>query len=112
MRPLPRPICRSGTAPLLGADATDDKLEPLRRGLSVDDEELRPAKVKRVGPREVTVTITEGKNHQVKRMLGAVGLPVLSLHREAIGGLELDLPEGGYREVPPEELEEKLRFRG
>lgn len=94
----------------LGADATEEKLAPLRRSMTLDGDEVRPAKVRLRGPREVEVSITEGKNHQVKRMLGAVGLPVLHLHREAIGELELDLEVGGWRELSDEELRTALRF--
>ena len=48
---------------------------------------------------QVELTLTEGRNHQVKRMLAAVGLPVLALHREAVGALVLDVPEGSMREA-------------
>lgn len=54
----------------------------------------------------VEITVTEGKYHQVKRMFEAVGRKVLSLHREAIGGVSLDqsLAPGAFRELTPEEL--------
>lgn len=53
------------------------------------------------------LTIREGKKHQVKRMLKAVGCYVVYLKRIRIGALELDesLPRGGYRKLTPEELE-------
>lgn len=52
------------------------------------------------------LTIKEGKKHQVKRMLKAVGCYVVYLKRIRIGGLALDeaLPRGGYRKLTPEEL--------
>jgi 23S rRNA pseudouridine2605 synthase/16S rRNA pseudouridine516 synthase len=56
------------------------------------------------------VTVTEGRHHQVKRMLGAVGLPVRALHREAVGGVELDVPEGTFRLLTPEEISQGLRY--
>jgi 16S rRNA U516 pseudouridylate synthase RsuA-like enzyme len=63
------------------------------------------------GPKEVELVLTEGRHHQVKRMLGALGLPVLTLHREAVGKLVLDLPEpGSWRELTPEELKGGLGF--
>jgi pseudouridine synthase len=46
---------------------------------------------------EVEVVLTEGRFHQVKHLLGGVGLPVLALHREAVGGLVLDLAVGEAR---------------
>jgi len=53
----------------------------------------------------VRITIHEGRYHQVKRMMEAVGHPVISLHRERFGPLSLgDLPEGSWRVLTPEEL--------
>ncbi|MGC4122134.1 MAG: pseudouridine synthase [Myxococcales bacterium] len=89
---------------------TDEKLAPLRRGLKLDDGEARPAKAKLRGEHQVALTLTEGRFHQVKRMLSAVGLPVRALHREAIGELDLDLPEGGCRLLTEEEVARKLKF--
>lgn len=51
------------------------------------------------------ITLTEGKNRQVRRMCAAVGLPVLRLVRVRIGGLELgDLPPGAVQEIGRTEL--------
>ncbi|WP_197675355.1 pseudouridine synthase [Murdochiella vaginalis] len=56
----------------------------------------------------VSVTITEGKYHQVKRMFAAGNRKVLSLHRHRMGPLVLDadLPEGEYRPLREEEIEQ------
>ena len=43
-------------------------------------------------------------------MLGAVGLPVRALHREAVGGVELDIPEGSFRLLTDTEVSEGLRY--
>lgn len=95
----------------VGAGVTDEKLAPLRRGVRIDDGELtRPAKAKVRGADAVELVLTEGRFHQVKRMLNAVGLPTLALHREAVGQLELDVPEGQVRELADEEVEAKLGF--
>jgi 23S rRNA pseudouridine2605 synthase/16S rRNA pseudouridine516 synthase len=48
--------------------------------------------------------LTEGKFHQVKRMLGAVGLPTLELHREAVGELVLDVEVSTLRELTFDEI--------
>lgn len=55
---------------------------------------------------EVSLTIVEGKFHQVKRMFTAVGKRVLTLHRESMGGLRLDkeLRPGEYRRLTEAEL--------
>lgn len=88
----------------------DAKLEPLRRGIDLHDGPARPARARVRGERGVELTLTEGRNHQVKRMLGAVGLPVTALHREAVGELELDVPEGAWRLLSQDEVRLKLGF--
>jgi pseudouridine synthase len=83
----------------------DAALESLRRGLDIGKgERTRPALVDLVrgAPVEIRLrlTIQEGKNRQVRRMLAAVGLSVLSLSRTAIGGFKLgDLPAGSHRSL-------------
>ncbi len=95
----------------VGAKVIDAKLEPLRRGVKLDDgETVRPAKARPRGEDAVELVLTEGKFHQVKRMLNVVGLPTLELHREAVGDLELDVPVGAYRELSDEEVKTKLNF--
>lgn len=95
----------------VGAKVNDAKLEPLRRGVKLDDGELtRPAKAKARGDDSVELVLTEGRFHQVKRMLNVVGLPTLALQREAVGLLELDVPLGAYRELSDEEVKAKLNF--
>jgi pseudouridine synthase len=94
----------------VGAVATEAGLAPLRRGVKLDGEVARPARARVLPSGEVEVVITEGRYHQVKRMLGAVGLPVLALHREAIGALELDVPEGAMRPLEAHEVRERLGY--
>jgi 23S rRNA pseudouridine2605 synthase/16S rRNA pseudouridine516 synthase len=89
---------------------TEAQLEPLRQGVELHDGPARPARARVRDERFVELVITEGRNHQVKRMLGAVGLPVTALHREAIGDLELDVAEGQWRMLSPAEVRERLGF--
>lgn len=63
-----------------------------------------PARVETVGPREVLLTITEGRFHQVKRMFAAVGNRVISLHREQIGEVRLNVPSGQWRHLTNDEV--------
>lgn len=90
--------------------ATEEKLEPLRRGVTLQDGPTRPAKTRVREDGRVELTITEGRNHQVKRMLSAVKLPVMQLHREAVGALVLDVDEGRFRELSAEEIQRGLGF--
>ncbi len=58
-------------------------------------------------PRRALLTLTEGKYHQVRRMLAAVGAPVLSLCRVSIGSLHLDslnLKPGEWAPIRPDAL--------
>ena len=63
-----------------------------------------PAKVSVVKPKEVLLTITQGKYHQVKRMFKAVGNRVHGLHREKVGDIALDLEPGHWRHLTPAEV--------
>jgi 23S rRNA pseudouridine2605 synthase/16S rRNA pseudouridine516 synthase len=58
----------------------------------------------------VELTLTEGRHHQVKRMLEAVGHPVLTLHREAVGGVTLDIAAGEWRLLREDEVRDGLGF--
>ena len=67
-----------------------------------------PAELEVIKSKEVLLTITEGKFHQVKRMFAAVGNKVVSLHREKIGNIELDVEVGQWRYLSVEEVESFL----
>lgn len=92
------------------SDADEEKVEPLRQGVKLEDGPVRPAQVVLRDVHTVEVTVTEGRNHQVKRMLGAVGLPVRALHREAVGGITLDVAEGTYRRLTDTEIASGLGY--
>lgn len=65
---------------------------------------LLPAAAEIISPREVKLTIEEGRYHQVRRMFAAAGNHVVALERIAIGGLELgELTVGNWREVTVDE---------
>ena len=92
-------------------DPTEDALEPLREGIQLDDGPTSPAQARRLGPGRVELSIHEGRKHQVKRMLAAVGLPVTRLHRSRYAGLTLEgLEPGQWRELEPSEVDQ-LRTR-
>jgi 23S rRNA pseudouridine2605 synthase len=84
----------------------DDALRALAQGVDLDDGRTAPARARRVGPRTVELTIHEGRKHQVKRMLAAVGHPVVRLHRARYGPLALDdLEPGAWRELTRDEVD-------
>lgn len=82
-------------------------IESLEKGVDIGEKKnTLPAKVEVIGDLELHLTITEGKFHQIKRMLEAVNNQVLYLKRISMGGLILDqdLPLGSYRPLTREEL--------
>jgi 23S rRNA pseudouridine2605 synthase/16S rRNA pseudouridine516 synthase len=91
--------------------ADEARVEPLRRGVRLEDGRARPAVVRVLGPSTVELTLTEGRHHQVKRMLAAVKLPVRALRREAVGGVTLDVPPGRWRALSEQEIRGGLGFR-
>ena len=80
----------------------------LEQGVDIGEKEpARPAAVRILDEKRIRLTITEGKFHQVKRMLHAVGNEVVYLKRLRMGTLMLDenLPAGSYRRLTAEETE-------
>jgi 23S rRNA pseudouridine2605 synthase len=82
----------------------------LRRGVELSDGPTRPALVTRLRDSgkytHLEMTITEGRNRQVRRMVEAVGSKVLKLVRTAIGPVRIgDLPIGKWRKLTDEEAQ-------
>ena len=85
----------------------EEALRRLAAGVELEDGRTSPAKVRRLGPSRVELAIHEGRNRQVKRMLEAVGHPVLRLHRSRYAGLTPDgLAPGEWRELTAYEVAE------
>jgi 23S rRNA pseudouridine2605 synthase len=81
-------------------EPSDEALAALEAGVELDDGVSAPARARRLDSSRVELSIHEGRKHQVKRMLEAVGHPVRSLHRSRYAGLTLDdLPAGQCREL-------------
>lgn len=91
----------------LREELSEPDIRKLENGVDIGEGELTlPARVEIAEGTRIFLTITEGKFHQVKRMLRAVGNEVISLRRIAMGGLKLDsgLASGAYRELSEEEI--------
>jgi 23S rRNA pseudouridine2605 synthase len=89
----------------LRAPLADRDLARLRDGVELDDGPTAPADVKRLGEREIEITIREGRNRQVRRMAEAVGNRVAALRRVRFGPLELGgLGEGKARRLLEDEV--------
>jgi 23S rRNA pseudouridine2605 synthase len=91
----------------------DAALQTLAKGVELEDGVTAPARVHRLGPSRLELVLHEGRNRQVRRMLEAVGHPVLRLHRGVYAGLTLEgLAPGEWRELTPEEVASLVRVVG
>ena len=91
------------------SNLSEEQLDALRHGVQLSDGPTRPAGVRRIrdGSRHtfLEITITEGRNRQVRRMIEAVGSKVLKLVRTAIGEIRIeDLEIGKWRRLTAEEV--------
>lgn len=84
----------------------DDAVTKFREGLQLQGEKnlTRPARLEEIGVKEVLLTITEGKYHQVKRMFAAIGNKVVALHRQQIGPIRLDTDQCQWRHLTEAEV--------
>ena len=92
---------------MLEQPITKEQVVSLEQGVDIGEKKMTlPAKVSVTTPQKITLTITEGKFHQVKRMLHAVGNEVTHLKRLRMGKLSLDerLEPGRYRKLTKEEI--------
>lgn len=88
---------------------TEEDLQVLRNGVDIgDDAPTLPAQAELIEGSVVSLTIYEGRYHQVKRMFDAIGKPVTALHRSSFGPLALDpdLKEGEMRPLTEDEMAE------
>ncbi|MCM1131615.1 MAG: rRNA pseudouridine synthase [Roseburia sp.] len=86
----------------------DSFFEQFKKGIVLEDGyNCKPAEFILLEPQKGRITIYEGKFHQIKRMMHALGMEVTSLKRLSFGNLELplDLEEGTYRALTKEELD-------
>jgi 23S rRNA pseudouridine2605 synthase len=94
----------------VAGDVSDETIALLARGVELDDGMTAPARARRLGRSRVELTIHEGRNRQIRRMLEVVGHPVTRLHRSVYAGLTLEgLEPGAWRELEPSEVERLRR---
>jgi 23S rRNA pseudouridine2605 synthase len=90
-----------------------EALAALREGVELEDGRTAPAEARLLGPGLVELVLHEGRKHQVKRMLEAVGHPVRRLHRARYAGLGVEgLESGAWRELTREEVAALRREAG
>lgn len=89
----------------LDRDISNRSIAKLRNGIELDDGLTAPAKVSRLAPSLVRITIHEGRNRQIRRMCEALGFRVVRLVRTRIGPIrDTRLGQGQWRNLYPEEI--------
>lgn len=88
---------------------TPEILNKLSNGVSLDGRKTSAAKVRKLNDSQIELIIHEGRYHQIKRMLEAVGLQVRKLHRSQYGPLNIDgLRPGQWRDLTEQEVKTLL----
>ena len=91
---------------------TDEDKDKLLKAVYIEGRKGKFQEVKFIKPKDrklVLVTATEGRNHFVKNMFGALGYTVLKLNRSSFAGIEADVPEGKYRKLSADEVNNLFR---
>lgn len=100
-----REVPRTYRAVVWGGPVGDAAVRALREGVTLEDGRTAPARVRRLGPATLELTIREGRKRQVKRMCEAVGHRVRTLQRTSFGPLTLgSLPPGKARRLSAKEV--------
>ncbi|MDO6822355.1 pseudouridine synthase [Marinobacter sp. 1_MG-2023] len=104
----PRVECPKTYRVSLSTPLAESAIKELETGLMLhnDPKPTKPAQVRILEEKLIELVISEGRYHQVKRMLAAVGSHVEALHRQSIGSITLDptLEPGDYRELTEQEI--------
>jgi len=88
----------------------DSALAKLERGVIILGSKTRPTRVKRLSGKRFLIQLKEGRNRQIRRMVKKTGNRVTALKRVRVANIELgDLPEGAWRHLTPEEIEQLLQ---
>ncbi len=81
----------------------DRDIRHLAKGVNIEGYKTKPAKAERLDDDAFTLTLIEGKKHQIRRMCMALGYQVTDLKRTQIMHLPLDVQDGKYRELTTDE---------
>jgi 23S rRNA pseudouridine2605 synthase/23S rRNA pseudouridine2604 synthase len=84
----------------------DEDLRKMAAGIRLSGRRTRPARVRRVSARRFRIVLQEGRNRQIRRMLGALNHEAVRLKRIRMAGIRLGaLPRGGWRHLTDREAE-------
>jgi len=88
----------------------ESDLKRLARGIDIEGYTTKPATTKRLSEDSFSLTLTEGKKHQIRRMCVALGYQVLNLKRIRMMHLNLDIESGENRKLTKDEILELLKL--
>ncbi len=95
-----------------GRPLTHGALKKMATGMPLMGSVTRPAKIKKISQRRFLITLKEGKNRQIRRMVRKVGGHVKELKRIRIANIRLgDLKEGRWRYLTQKEKKELLKYK-
>lgn len=101
----PKYECEKEYVVTVHADVSETEADTLRKGVLLVEGRTKPCRLKRVGPREFSIILQEGKKRQIRRMFQAVGKKVTKLKRVRIKTLKLgDIELGKWRDLQPNEI--------
>jgi 23S rRNA pseudouridine2605 synthase len=90
---------------------SDAAIRRIENGMPILGSKTRPAVVKRLSPRRFQITLKEGRNRQIRRMVGKVGNQITRLKRIRIAHIKLGrLPLGGWRYLSAKEVKALTGF--
>jgi 23S rRNA pseudouridine2604 synthase len=90
-------------------EVTDDFVRRMAGGVDIGDATTRPCKVKKTGPREIDIILTQGLNRQIRRMCEALGHHVVRLQRIRVMHIHLGkLKRGRWRNLTPDEVQKLM----
>lgn len=96
-----------------GKPVKDAELQHLEQGVILKEKKTRPAKITRISGNHFKIVLKEGRNRQIRRMVGKIGNTVIRLKRIRISNIKLgNLPAGSWRHLTQGEAAGLLRFLG
>lgn len=104
----PRKKCHKTYQVWLKHSISQIEIQQLEQGILLNGESkpTLPAEIEKLDDKRLSLTICEGRYHQVKRMIAAVNNRVVKLHRESVGQVNLEgLSIGEWRELTAEEIQ-------
>jgi len=90
---------------ILNKNINENEIKLLESGVAIEGKKTAPCKIHQINDKKITITIHEGRNRQIRKMLENIGKKVVELKRIQIGNITLgNLPLGRFRYLSPSEV--------